>query len=269
MTTTRRTDVPMELLQFRFSHFNEKVRWALDYKSVPHTRTSLLPGPHMRRVKRLTGQTSTPVLRIGEHYLKGSADILTDLEHHFPDPPLLPHERDAKVLAHELQSHFDRQLGPAVRILLFDTLLDCGRYLPDMFSLGQRASVRLAYRTVFPLVKPAIRSANGVTGPAAVRRAEATVHRNLDEIEALARPTGYLAGAAFSIADLTAAALLAPLLDLKHPDMRHPQPRPPAFEALVASWAEHPASVWARGIYDRHRAEGPAEMAEPVSQTAP
>jgi hypothetical protein len=26
------------LVQFRFSHFNEKARWALDYKGVPHRR---------------------------------------------------------------------------------------------------------------------------------------------------------------------------------------------------------------------------------------
>lgn len=253
MTAPSRAEVEMELLQFRYSHFNEKVRWVLDFKNVPHTRTSLLPGPHMRRIKRLTGQTSTPVLRIGQNYLHGSADILIDLEHHFPEPPLLPAEREARVLARELQAHFDRQLGPAVRVLLFATLLDCGRYLPDMFSAGDSASVRFAYRAAFPLVKPAIRSANGVTGPRSIARAEATVHRNLDEIENLGHDTGYLAGDAFSIADLTAAALLAPLLDVEHPDMRKPEPRPAALDALVDAWASHPASVWARGIYTRYR----------------
>jgi hypothetical protein len=27
---------PVELFQFRFSHYNEKARWALDWKSVSH-----------------------------------------------------------------------------------------------------------------------------------------------------------------------------------------------------------------------------------------
>ena len=37
----------IELLQFRHSPYNEKVRWALDLKRVPHRRHSLLPGPHV------------------------------------------------------------------------------------------------------------------------------------------------------------------------------------------------------------------------------
>ena len=38
------------LLQFTFSHYNEKARWALDFKRVPHVRRSLIPGPHSRVV---------------------------------------------------------------------------------------------------------------------------------------------------------------------------------------------------------------------------
>jgi len=41
----------IELLQFRhsLSPSNEKLRWALDIKRVPHRRRSLLPGPHLAR----------------------------------------------------------------------------------------------------------------------------------------------------------------------------------------------------------------------------
>jgi glutathione S-transferase len=50
----------IELLQFRHSPYNEKVRWALDLKRVPHRRRSLLPGPHMGVVKKLTGRATSP-----------------------------------------------------------------------------------------------------------------------------------------------------------------------------------------------------------------
>jgi hypothetical protein len=33
------------LWQFRLSHYNEKARWALDYKGIPHERRSLLLPP--------------------------------------------------------------------------------------------------------------------------------------------------------------------------------------------------------------------------------
>jgi len=42
----------LTLLQFRYSPYNEKARWALDFKRVPHERRSLLPGPHMGEVRR-------------------------------------------------------------------------------------------------------------------------------------------------------------------------------------------------------------------------
>ncbi len=35
------------LIQLDISHYSEKVRWALDYKQVPHVRRSPLPGSHM------------------------------------------------------------------------------------------------------------------------------------------------------------------------------------------------------------------------------
>ena len=66
----------IELLQFRHSPYNEKVRWALDLKRVPHRRRSLLPGPHMATVRKLTGRTTTPVLILDDgRALDGSARI--------------------------------------------------------------------------------------------------------------------------------------------------------------------------------------------------
>ena len=71
----------IELLQFRHSPYNEKVRWALDLKRVAHRRRSLLPGPHMGVVKKLTGHTQTPVLPLDDGtVIDGSARILDWLE---------------------------------------------------------------------------------------------------------------------------------------------------------------------------------------------
>ena len=80
----------IELLQFRHSPYNEKVRWALDLKRVPHRRRSLLPGPHMAKVKKLTRQTATPVLINDGEVITGSACILDWLEARYPEPRLIP-----------------------------------------------------------------------------------------------------------------------------------------------------------------------------------
>jgi glutathione S-transferase len=105
----------IELLQFPYSHYNEKARWALDLKHVPHARRNLLPGPHMLPIKRLTGQTTVPVLRIGERVVPGSARIIDELEQRYPEPPLYPADPALRKWALEIQACFDEEIGPRVR----------------------------------------------------------------------------------------------------------------------------------------------------------
>jgi Glutathione S-transferase, N-terminal domain len=69
------------LWQLEVSHYNEKVRWALDYKHVPHIRRSLLPGLHALKAKRLTGDTSTtPVLTLDGRSIGDSTRIIAAIE---------------------------------------------------------------------------------------------------------------------------------------------------------------------------------------------
>ena len=49
------------LWQFTASHYNEKARWALDWKRLPHERRAVLPGPHLARIWWETGQKQVEV----------------------------------------------------------------------------------------------------------------------------------------------------------------------------------------------------------------
>jgi glutathione S-transferase len=72
---------PPVLLQLQLSHYNEKVRWALDYKRIVHIRRSLLPGLHAVEARRLTGDTSTtPVLTIHGQSTGDSMRIIAAIE---------------------------------------------------------------------------------------------------------------------------------------------------------------------------------------------
>jgi glutathione S-transferase len=61
------------LHQFQQSHFNEKARWGLDWKGLPHRRVSHLPGPHLPQTRRLSGQTATPVLDLDAEVVEKQA----------------------------------------------------------------------------------------------------------------------------------------------------------------------------------------------------
>ena len=241
------------LHQFARSHYNEKARWALDWKRVPHRRRTYFPGPHAPALLRLSGQRTTPALAIDAEVIPGSAAILAALEARFPERPLLPAEPALRARALALQSQFDLEVGPAVRTAVFSVLIREPDQLCRTFSQGKPAWSSALYRAAFPLTRPLIARANGVVDPANVARAFARSEAALDFVAREAGPGGQLVGDAFSLADLACAALLAPLVSLEHPDMRTPEPRPAALAAFHARFAAHPGAAWVREQYLRHR----------------
>lgn len=241
------------LHQFARSHYNEKARWVLDWKGIPHRRRTYFPGPHAPAMLRLSGQRTTPVLAIEGQVIPGSAAILAALDARFPARPLLPTEPALAARALALQGHFDAEVGPAVRTAVFSVLIREPDQLCRTFSQGKPAWSSALYRMAFPLTRPLIARANGVRDPADIERAFARSEAALDFVTREVGPSGQLVGEAFSLADLACAALLAPLVSLEHPDMRTPEPCPAALAAFQARFASHPGAGWVREQYRQHR----------------
>lgn len=238
------------LYQFPASHFNEKARWALELKAVPHERISLLPGPHAPRMKRLTGRTQTPALVDGDAVVAGSTAILAHLERRFPEPALEPADRADRERAAAIVREFDEEVGPAVRLAKFFEVMSAD-YALQVFCAEKPALVRAAYRASFPLVSRVMRRSMGIDAASAERGRERT-RRALDFVAKEAGDGGYLVGGRFGVADLTCAALLMPAVDVG--DLGGPAPADAAEErAWLARWADHPGAAWVREIYRRHR----------------
>ncbi len=239
------------LHQFPFSHFNEKARWALDHKQLPHRRVSYLPGPHMRAIKKLSGQTSTPVLVIEEEVTTGSAAIIDRLEN--LKPGLYPENAELRSAALDMQSMLDRELGPMIRRALFSEMVDEGAYFCRMFADGKSLPARLAYRAAYPMAKGLIKKGNGVTDQASIDKAFAETERLMNLIGERSSATGYLVGDSFTVADLTACALLSPAANPPDCDVTRPEPMPTCVQDFLARWSAHPAIPWVREIYAKHR----------------
>jgi len=244
----------IELLQFRHSPYNEKVRWALDLKRVPHRRRSLLPGPHMGVVKKLTGKTQTPVLVQDDgSVVAGSANIIDWLERQHPEPRLLPDDPAQREQALAIQRRFDEDITPRIRRAVLDALLRRPRYFAAVFGEAETPLKQRLYSLIVPLAAPLVRKGNGISGPEAVADGIAVGHEAMDFVAAQAKATGYLVGDGFTLADLTAAATLATLVRPENSPMQSPQPPDALFTELIAPFQRHPASQWVRDIYARHR----------------
>ena len=238
------------LYQFPASHYNEKVRWALDLKQVPHRRISLLPGPHAPKMKRLTGRTHTPVLVIGDEVVAGSSAILAYLEQNYPDPPLEPVDQGERERALAIATTFDKQVGPAVRLAKFFEVMN-GEFAIRTFCAEKSPLVRTLYRAGFPLVHQVMQRSMAINAENAMKGREET-ERALDYVVRESGPGGYLVGNNFSVADLTCAALLMPAVavaDLGGPALANTD----AERAWLQRWADHPGAAWVREIYRRHR----------------
>lgn len=251
----------LELIQFRYSHYNEKARWALDFKGLPHRRTSLLPGPHMGKVKKLTGQTSTPVLRLGGRYVAGSAAIIAALEQAHPEPALYPADAGERTRALELQDWLDGDLGPYIRRALFSMIVDEASYMCGMFGEGQPWAQRSFYRAAYPLAKGLIRKGNGVTSQAAIDEAFTRTTEVFDTLAGMVGSSGYLVGDRFTVADLTAAALSAAAFDPPDCDMSRPKPMPRTMLDWLDRWRGHPWGDHVLRLYRDHRSRRDAPAA--------
>jgi glutathione S-transferase len=240
------------LWQFRQSHYNEKARWALDWKGVRHIRRSLLPGLHVARALWMTRQKSVPVLVLDGRAIADSTRIIAAVEALRPDPPLYPAPPAERRRALELEEFFDEELGPHLRRSLFHDILPHTDYASALVTTGFPPLVRTAYRAAFPAFRVAFRMDMRISDEgAALGRAK--VITALDRIEAEVQPSGYLVGEQFSVADLTAAALLSPLISPPEYPYPLPGPWPEPLASFRASLAGHRAYAWASEMYRRHR----------------
>ena len=243
----------LELLQFRHSPYNEKVRWALDLKRVPHLRRSLLPGLHLAQVKKLTGHSSTPVVLADGAAIEGSARIFEWLEVQHPAPPLLPDNPADRAEALRIQQWFDDDITPRIRRIVLEALLQQPGYFAAVFGDGRPAWQRLAYACIVPLAAPLVRKGNDITGAASIEDGHRAALEALDFVAERSLESAYLAGGSFSLADITVASTLAVLIRPADSPMAAPQPVAPASQALLDRYASHPAAAWVRTMYLQHR----------------
>ncbi|WP_394846709.1 glutathione S-transferase family protein [Pendulispora brunnea] len=242
-----------ELWQFRFSMYPEKARWALDYKSVPHVRRSLLPGPHALTLMPRFGQKTMPILCHDGRVLKNSGTVLDYVERTWPDPPLYPVDPQQRAQALEIQKWFD-DIGPALRRAAFFEWLPHTEYAARVFAMGFAEWQQKVYAFAFPCVRAVMRMDMHIGANGAETGRELTKEA-LDFVVRHATKTGYLVGNRFSIADLTAATVLQPTcLPPEYPALA-PEPRPAGWQHWLKRWQDHPGLDYVRRMYRDHRGQ--------------
>jgi glutathione S-transferase len=242
------------LYHLEISHYNEKARWALDYKNVPHERRTPIPMLHTVRALAMTGKPTLPILKLNGKAIGDSTRIIEALEREYPEPPLYPKDGGDRRRALELEDHFDEELGPYIRRWLFHESLEGME--PDAFVEGAMGNAPVAVKKFMkassPVAARVLKLRYGISDDGA-QAARGKVLSALDRVEQEVQPSGYLVGDGFTVADLTAAALLFPLVRPPEAPHRVEGPLPPAFVSFRNSVADRRAFKWVEEIYREHR----------------
>lgn len=248
---------PPELWQMHFSMYPEKARWALDYKRVPHIRHSLLPGPHVAQLMPRFGQKSMPILRHSGNVLKSSAAILDYVEQTWSDPPLYPQDPARRRQALDIQQWFDEKIGPAVRCAGFYEMLPHTEYSARRIATGLSEWQQKLYALAFPAVRAIMMIDMQITSDSA-EAGRVITQEALNFVANKSENTGYLVGGQFSVADLTAAAILFPTCFPSEFPVELPRPLPSGWEGWIARWQSHSGCEYVQRIYREHRGESAA-----------
>jgi glutathione S-transferase len=211
------------LYQLHWSHFVEKVRWALDYKGLPWTAVDVEPFSkremrHLAARRSLeTGvQTHTvPTIHDASNgaVVGESSQILQYLERTYPTPALYPADPAQREEVSKWMLWLDSTLGLAARRLAYTQVaVECPGYLGELFvphivrpGAARTLKGRLAGTIIAGVLARRFRFSHN--------RADG-VFELLEQCLLFAarrlREQRFLVGNQFTAADITLAALLRP-----------------------------------------------------------
>lgn len=199
----------LTLYQFKFSHYCEKIRWALDYKGLPYTKRNLLPGLHFKVAQKLAPKSCLPIIVDGRTVVQDSTAIITFLDQVSPDHPLTPGDSQQAKEALEWEEYFDEEIGIPLRLWgYYHTLPDRDRALRLILD-GAPWYGRPLFALIFPKVRTAMMEMMNIHAESA-KKSETSLVAALEKLDGALKERRFLVGDCFSRADLTACALLSP-----------------------------------------------------------
>jgi glutathione S-transferase len=248
----------LRLITIAVSHYCEKARWAIDRTGQSFREDAHLPLFHAGAVKRAGGRRTVPVLVTPEGSLTESTDILR-----WADAKLPPERRlfpgDVASEVERWVDELDAEFGVDTRLWAYAQLLP---EKPLVVKYGLVGAPRWQARVgalSYPILKRVMAKLLRIT-PATVARAEQRIDRLLDRADTLladGRP--YLTGDRFTAADLTLAALGAPLVSPPeyHVTLPEPDEMPDAAARRVREWRERASGKHVLAMFRDQRRQRP------------
>lgn len=216
----------IELYKLHWSHYVEKVRWALDFKRLPWRGIDIVAFTK-KEMRRFDCPQTVPLIHdtAAGVAISDSSPIIRYLEETYPERPLFPADPSERERVWQWMLRLDSTLGLYARRLGYtQVIMECPQTLAELF-LPRFFGGLFARRGWRVLAAPVI----GMMLTLRFRFHRNRQDRVYEQLEALLIPLarvleseGFLVGGQFTAADLTLASLLRPLRVVPH-FSHHPQ----------------------------------------------
>lgn len=245
-------DANLVLNTIAMSHYSEKIRWLLDYEQISYREAARTPVYHSfpALIKGKRGQTTVPFIYRGKTCIQDSPRIVKWLGKEYGPLQTLPERYYDEIM--DVASRFDA-IGKGVARYLYYPGFEHKALILDMWTRFATPREAKVIRAIYPIVKPIFKAKLKINATD-VARAEIKIDEAVQWLEQRIATTGtYLVGDQFTVADITAASLLAPLACPKeHPIYGSAEFRD-KMAPTSALWKDRPGLEWVRSIYTKHR----------------
>lgn len=211
---------PYHLTTIRFSHYNEKARWGLDWFHLPYIEHPYMPMMHYpaaMAASRFGGKAdktstmfSTPIMKTPSgRVFTDSSEILRYLSDTYSTPTntLFPSKE-----ADESERHWSLELAPHTRRYIYFAVLGDLKMLRYLAEENVPSLQARAFHAIAPVARSFVMKGLHINPKSAAKSREAIL-RQWEIAEArLEKGTPYLSGDKFSAADLSFACAAAPIL---------------------------------------------------------
>jgi glutathione S-transferase len=249
----------LTLFTINMSHYSEKIRWLLDYEKIAYQEEALTPFIHALPMfmKGKRQRTTVPLIQLGGKCIQDSPRIVDWLSKERGPLKTLPSDLRDEIL--EIQKRFDVIGKPIARYLYF-TGFDHTALIKDIWTQFAKPWENIVVRLFYPIIKHLFKKIQRVNA-VDVAKAEQKIDEEIKWLEQRLRDgRQFLVGDTFTVADITAASLLAPLAC----PPEHPIYGTKDFRDKIAGpakkWAASPALEWVRTMYTQNRGHIWAKM---------
>lgn len=262
----------MKLITIPFSHYCEKARWALELGQFDFEEEGHLPLLHYPYLKRYRAGNSVPVLITEKAVIRDSTFIVRylsgreDCAFNFYPGDIVQH-----TLIQELEDTFDKMLGPHSRRWFYYYALQNPHMIIDSLQNSVPPLEVKILTKQFKLWARAIGNGLKIT-PDSAERSLQKVRAVFNQVESLlADGRAFLSGDTFSAADISFAALGAPVVVPANYGFPMPplDALPKALLDIVYEFRERKAGQYLLSLYREHRPRSIYQGYQPGSNSIP